>query len=66
MSKGLGIMERAVAACIERCKRRDVHADLYVEMGKEPPPTVVQVRAWEVCVHLNPDIGHLEGLEEAD
>jgi hypothetical protein len=55
MSRGLGIAERAVAACIARCKRRDAQKDaVYICAGEEPPPTVVNVTPWGVCIQLNP------------
>jgi hypothetical protein len=53
VSRGLGLIERAVAACIAGCKRSNDHADLYIQMGAEPPPPVVHVTAWGVCVQLS-------------
>lgn len=55
MSRGLGILERSVAACIKRCKQRDAQEDAYyIAAGQEPPASVVQVSAWDVWRHLNP------------
>jgi hypothetical protein len=62
MSRCLGILERAVAACIKQCKQRDTQKDdLYIASGQEPPPTVVQVSAWGVCVHINPIPVNIQG-----
>lgn len=54
MSRGLGTLERAIFACIEKCRRPNYDADLYVEMGQEPPKPVVQVSAGSVCREANP------------
>jgi hypothetical protein len=54
MSRGLGTLERAIIACIEKCRQPNYHADLYVQMGKEPPKPVVQVSAWGVWAQSHP------------
>jgi hypothetical protein len=61
VSRGLGTIERAVAACIKRCREPNADANLYTQMGKEPPAPVVHVTAWGVCVHLNPPPVNIQG-----
>jgi hypothetical protein len=54
MSRGLGVLERAVAARIADCKRRDPERDaIYATLGHEPPPAPVHVSAWDVCKSID-------------
>jgi hypothetical protein len=55
MSRGLGVTERAVAACIARCKQRSARTDaFYTAAGQELPKKHVHVSAWAVCMQINP------------
>jgi hypothetical protein len=54
MSRGLGVTERAVAACIARRKQRSSREDaFYAATGGDPPKKYVNVSAWDVCMHIN-------------
>jgi hypothetical protein len=54
MSRGLGVMERAVASCIAQRKQRSAREDaFYAATGGEPPKKIVNVSAWDVCMHIN-------------
>jgi hypothetical protein len=53
MSRGLGVMERAVAVDIARCKKRDVRQDTaFAGAGFDLPEKTVMVTPWSVCVSL--------------
>ncbi len=57
MSRGLGIVERAIAAAIAECQRRDGEADEFCRLaGRELPPRPVMVRPRDVWLQIEPDV----------
>ena len=54
MSRGLGTLERAIIARIEKCRRRDAEEDgYYAQTGAEPPTKPVLVTAGALWFDIN-------------